>query len=81
VYLKNDNILIKSIDNEYKEELTVDEFVKKYNIPLKVVENKMALYVSSLFALFSVLVGISGLIYYLFTKRKENYIKILLDIK
>jgi len=81
VYLKNDNILIKSIDNEYKEELTVDEFVKKYNIPLKVVENKMALYVSSLFALFSVLVGISGLIYYLFIKRKENYIKILLDIK
>jgi len=81
IYLKNDNILIKSIDNEYKEELTVDEFVKKYNIPLKVVENKMLLYISSLFALFSVLVGISGLIYYLFIKRKENYIKILLDIK
>ncbi len=81
VYLKNDNILIKSIDNEYKEELTVDEFVKKYNIPLKVVENKIVLYFFPLYGLFSVLFGISGLIYCLFAKRKENYIKILLDIK
>ncbi len=81
IYLKNDNILIKSIDNEYKEELTVDEFIKKYNIPLKVVENKMFFYFSLLIALFNILIGISGLIYYLLVKRKENYIKILLDIK
>lgn len=81
IYLKNDNILIKSIDNEYKEELTADEFVKKYNIPLKVVDNKMFLYVSLLFALLIIFMGISGFTYYLFIKRKENYIKILLDIK
>ena len=55
IYLKNDNVLIKSIDNEYKEELTVDEFVKKYNIPLKVVDNKMFLYVSLLWALLIIL--------------------------
>ena len=81
IYLKNDNILIKSIDNKYKEVLAVDEFVKRYNIPLKVIKNTMIIYVFAFFALLGILMSISGLINYLFIKRKENYIKMLLDIK
>ena len=81
VYLKNDNILIKSIDNKYKEVLAVDEFAKKYNIPLKVVNNTMMVYFVSIVASLAILISISELIIYLFIKRKENYIKILLDIK
>lgn len=81
-YLKNDNILIKSIDNKYKEVLAVDEFAKKYNIPLKVVKKTMLIYVYSIAASVGILMSILGLIIlYLFLKRKENYIKILLDIK
>ena len=81
IYLRNDNILIKSINNKYKEVLTVDEFVKKYDIPLKVVDNTMLIYVSLIFALLVILMSISGIISYLFIKRKENSIKTLLDIK
>jgi len=81
IYLKNDNIRIKSIDNKYKEVLTVDEFVKKYNIPLKVVNNTMFIYIVSIFASLVILMSISGIISYLFIKRKENSIKTLLDIK
>jgi len=81
IYLKNDNILIKSIDNKYKEVLAVDEFVKRYNITLKVIKNTMIIYVFAFFALLGILMSISGLINYLFIKRKENYIKMLLDIK
>lgn len=80
-YLNNDNILIKSIDGKYKEVLAVDEFVKKYNIPLKVIKNTIITYIFTIIASFSVLMGILGLINYLFVKRKENYIKMLLDIK
>ena len=80
-YLKNDNILIKSIDNKYKEVLAVDEFAKKYNIPLRVVKKTMLIYVLSIIASVCILMSISGFIFYLFVKRKENYIKILRDIR
>jgi len=80
-YLNNDNILIKSIDGKYKEVLAIDEFVKKHNIPLKIIKNTITTYIFAIFASFSVLMGILGLINYLFVKRKENYIKMLLDIK
>jgi sporulation protein YlmC with PRC-barrel domain len=80
-YLNNDNILIKSIDGKYKEVLTVDEFVKKHNIPLKIINKTKATYIFIIIASFSVLIGILGLVNYLFVKRKENYIKMLLDIK
>ena len=80
-YLKNDIILIKSIDNKYKEELTVNEFVKKYNIPLKIVNNTMTTYIYSIVASLGILISVSGIIFYLFLKRKQNYIKIFLDIK
>jgi len=80
-YLKNDNILIKSIDNKYKEVLTVDDFVKKYNIPLKVVDNTMFKYVYTFFLLMVILMNILVIIFCLNIKRRENYIKILLDIK
>lgn len=81
IYLKNDNILIKSIDNKYKEVLATDEFVKKYNIPLKVVNNTIEKYIYSIVALLGILMSITGIIIYLFLKRKENYIKTLLGIK
>jgi len=80
-YLKNDTILIKSTDNKYKEELTVDEFVKKYNIPLKLVNNTISTYIDSILVSLCILISISGIIFYLFLKRKQNYIKIFLDIK
>jgi len=81
IYLNNDNILIKSIDNKYKEVLTVDEFVKKYNIPLKVVNNTIIIYVYLIFALLITSINILVFIFCLNIKRRENYIKILLDIK
>jgi len=81
IYLKNDNILIKSINGEYKEVLTVDEFVKRYNIPLKVIKNTMTTYIFAIFASLGILMSIAVLVNYLFIKRKENYIKMLLDIK
>ena len=81
IYLNNDNILIKSIDNKYKEVLTVDEFVKKYNIPLKVVNNTIIIYVYLIFALLITSMNILVFIFCLNIKRRENYIKILLDIK
>lgn len=81
IYLKNDNILIKSIDGKYEEVLAVDEFVKRYNIPLKVIKNTMTIYIFAIFALLSILMSIPVLINYFFIKRKENRIKMLLDIK
>jgi len=81
IYLGNDNIQIKSIDNEYKEILTVDEFVKKYNIPLKVVYNTMFKYVYTFFLLIIILMNLLVLIFCLNMIRREYYIKILQDIK
>ena len=81
IYLKNDNILIKSIDGKYEEVLAVDEFVKRYNIPLKVIKNTMTTYIFAIFALLGILMSIPVLINYFFIKRKENRIKMLLDIK
>lgn len=81
IYLENDNILIKSIDGKYEEVLAVDEFVKRYNIPLKVIKNTMTIYIFAIFALLSILMSIPVLINYFFIKRKENRIKMLLDIK
>ena len=81
IYLKNDNILVKSTDNKYKEVLTVDEFVKKYNIPLKVVGNTMFIYVYTIFLLMIILMNILVLIFCLNMIRREYYIKILQDIK
>lgn len=78
IYLKNDNILIKSIDGKYEEVLAVDEFVKRHNIPLKVIKNTMITYVFAIFISLGILMSISSLINYLFIKRKENYIKMLL---
>jgi hypothetical protein len=81
IYLWNDNIQIKSIDNKYKEVLTVDEFVKKYNIPLKVVYNKISRYVFTIFLLIFSLMNILVIIFLLNMIRRENNIKILQDIK
>lgn len=80
-YLKNGNVLIESIDNKYIEVLAVDEFVIKYNIPLKVTNDTIVKYIFLIVALLGILMSITGIIIYLFLKRRENYIKILLDIK
>jgi hypothetical protein len=76
VYLGYDNIQIKSIDNKYKEVLTVDEFVKKYNIPLKVVYNTTFIYVYTIFLLMFILMNTLVFIFCLNIIRRENYIKI-----
>ena len=81
IYLKNDNILVKSTDNKYKEVLTVDEFVKKYNIPIKVVGNTMFIYVFTIFLLMFILMNTLVFIFCLNMIRREYYIKILQDIK
>lgn len=81
IYLGNDNIQIESIDNKYKEVLTVDEFVKKYNIPLKVVYNIMSKYIFIVFSLIFILTNILFIIFCLNMIRRENYIRILQDIK
>lgn len=85
LYLKNDKIQIKSIDNKYKELLTIDEFVKKYNIPLKVVYNSRSKYILLILLLIFLLAGIFSFILWLkiFPNmiRREYYIKILQDIK
>lgn len=85
IYLGNDKIQIKSIDNKYKEVLTIDEFVKKYNIPLKVVSNTWLKYVLLIFLLIFLLVYILALILWLNMClnmiKREYYIKILQDIK
>jgi len=80
-YLKNNNILIKSIDNKYKEVLSVNEFVKKFKIPIKVVRNKWVGYIMIFFPILIILLSISGIAIYLFIKRKEKYIKALIDIE
>lgn len=80
-YLKDDNILIKSIDNKYKEVLTVDEFVKKYNIPLKVVNNTMFGYAYKFFLVMIILMNILILIFCLNMIKRGNYLKILLYMK
>ena len=81
IYLGYDNIQIKSIDNKYKEVLTVDEFVKKYNIPLKVVYNTMFINVFTIFLCIMILMGILFSIIILNIIRRENLIKILQDVK
>ena len=82
IYLGNDNIQIKSIDNEYKEVLTVDEFVKKYNIPIKFVDNTLFIYVLIIFLFVILLVYLLVSIFCLnIIIKREKYITILQDVK
>lgn len=85
IYLQNDKIQIKSIDNKYKEILTVDELVKKYNIPLKIVYNTRFKGILTIFLLILLLVNLLVSIFWLNMClnmiKRENYIRILKDIK